>query len=237
VIGILTTVIAIAIAAYKAIPPIFRHPDALIGQRLSLDKLDNIYPPLFRLGVVGPSMVGKTTLLKRILQQVPLYQRTLEVHAYVAVLQRSPILYLAMLDGPGQGFADQFNIASHADILCIILDHNASDHEKSINEDRIQEHLMFQQQLRWHLAKEARKPSKEARKPSSVHLLLNKRDLWEDSSVTQVDKERLKKILRDEEGRWKESNLARKVTCAEFSNHDPNNIADLLQHIYDLSRE
>lgn len=230
VLGIITTVIAIAIAAYKAIPPKFRHPADLVGQRLTLDKLNNIDPPLLKLGVVGPGMVGKTTLVSRILQQVPPHQRTQGVHAYVAALQISRMPYVAMLDGPGQMYADQFEIASHADILCIILDHHNSDNEKKIDERRIQDHLLFQKQLRGYLAK-------QTQKPTCVHLLLNKRDLWEDSSVSQEEKRRLKELLLNEEKSWKDSNLVKTITSAEYSNLASTDVAILLQQIRDFVKE
>lgn len=228
--GIVITLVAIGIAACRAIPPKFRHPTDLVSQRLTLDKLNTINPPLFKLGVVGPEMVGKTTLVNRILQQVPPCQRTQGVHAYVTALQTSPMRYLAMLDGPGQMYADQFEIASHANILCIILDHHSSDSEKRIDENRIQSHMLFQEQLRGYLAK-------QPRKPICIHLLLNKQDLWDDNSVPTAEKEKLRRLLFNEERKWQDSNLIRTVTSAEYSNRSPNDVAILMNQIRDFLRE
>ncbi|MFM7641530.1 MAG: GTPase domain-containing protein [Cyanobium sp.] len=225
VLGIVVITLAIAIAALKAIPPALRNAADYVGQRLNLDKLDQIDPPLPKLGIVGPGMVGKSTLLSRILQQAPPQQRTQEVHFFIAVLQTSPIRYLAMLDGPGQMFAGQFEIASYADILCIILDHNGSDQEKLIDRMRIQTNLEFQEQLRDFLAK-------RPRKPSFVHLLLNKRDLWGDVSVPQADQLFLRNFLVDEEQKWKHSNLAKEVNSVEYSNFRHDDIVAPLDCIF-----
>ena len=224
VLGIVVIAVAIAIAAFKAVPPALRNAADYVGQRLSLDKLDQIDPPLPKLGIVGPGMVGKTTLLSRILQQAPPQQRTQEVHCFIAVLQTSPIRYLAMLDGPGQMFAGQFEIASYADILCIILDHNESDQERSIDRMRIQTNIEFQEQLRDFLVK-------TPRKPSFVHLLLNKRDLWGDVSVPKADQTLLRNFLVDEVKKWKQSNLVKEVNSVEYSNFYHGDIVALLDCI------
>lgn len=224
VLGIIIITCAITIAAYKAIPPALRNAADYVGQRLSLDKLDQIDPPLPKLGIVGPGMAGKTTLLSKILHQAPPQQRTQEVHFFIAVLQTSPMRYLAMLDGPGQMFAGQFEIASYADILLIILDHNDSNHERSTDRTRIRSNIEFQEQLRDFLGK-------RPQKLSFVHLLLNKRDLWGDVSVPTPEQLHLKKFLVDEEKKWKHSNLAKEVNSVEYSNFNNGDIVALLDCI------
>lgn len=224
VLGVIIILAAIAIAASRAFPPALRNPESYVGQRLSLDKLDQFYPPLPKLGIVGPEMAGKSTVISRILQQAPPDQRTEEVHFFIAVLQTSPIRYLAMLDGPGQMFAGQFEIAALADILCVVVDHNKSSQDKSIDNSRVQSNIEFQDQLRGYLAK-------QNRKQKLVHLLLNKRDLWNDVSVSQSDKVYLKDFLVGETRKWKISNLASEVTSAEYSNFNHEDTVRLLERI------
>jgi hypothetical protein len=227
-IGIFITTVAVGMAVYKAIPPILRNPSDHVGQRLSLDKLADLDPPPLKLSVVGPPMAGKSTLVSRILQQIPPNQRTQSVHAYIAALQISPPHYLAMLDGSGQMYADQFEIGASADILCIILDHNRSDTEKNVDNSRISEHLEFNAQLRGYLGK-------QNRKLTWVHLLLNKRDLWKNTLIQE--RQTLTKFLQGEEKEWRQSNLAKNVTSEEYSNRYPDDGGILLQKIYEFLKE
>jgi hypothetical protein len=223
--GIFIAVVAIMIPAWKAIPPKLWNAADLVGQRLTLDKIESVDPPLLKLGVVGSSQVGKSTLVSRVLHQIPPSQRTDIVHGYVAALNTNPLQFLAMLDGPGQVFANQFQIATPADILCIIIDHNLSDNETSIEETRIQEHIKFQQQLRGYL-------KEQSKKPVWIHLLLNKQDLWENNSLDKC--ERLKQLLKDEAKAWKDSNLVSTVTFAEHSNGRPDEITSLISHLQQI---
>jgi hypothetical protein len=227
-IGILITVVAVGIAAWKAIPPVLRRAGDLVGQRLSLDKLVNVDPPPLKLSVVGPQMAGKSTLVSRILQQVPPNQRTQNVHAYIAALQVAPPHHLAMLDGSGQEYADQFEIASLADVLCIILDHNHSNTEKSVDASRINDQLAFHQQLRRYLGK-------QNRKLTWVHLLLNKRDLWENASTQE--RQNLTDFLKREEQSWRQSNLVKDVTSEKYSNFCADDGGIFLQKIHEFLRE
>ncbi|BAY46255.1 hypothetical protein SAMD00079811_38630 [Scytonema sp. HK-05] len=222
ILGIIIAVIAITIPAWKAIPPRLKNANTLVGQRLNLEKLQEVDPPLLKLGVVGPELVGKSTLLMRILHQTPAKVRTDTVHAYVTSLKIEPFHFIALLDGPGEMYANQFQVATPANILLIVLDHHASDNEKSIDEARIQKHIDFQKQLRWHLRE-------QNNKPASIHLLLNKRDLWEKNSQNECI--RLKKFLESEEKAWKDSNLVAQVTSAEHSNERPNDIAQLVSDL------
>ena len=227
-IGIVITTVAVGIAAWKAIPPVLKKSADLVGKRLFLDELTNIDPIPLKLSVVGTPMVGKSTLISRILQQVPPNQRTNSVYAYIAALQTVPPHYLAMLDGSGQMYADQFEIAASADVLCIILDHHSSDTERTVDEARIEEHLAFHEQLRGYLGR-------QTRKLTWVHLLLNKRDLWESASAREH--QTLIEFLQREEQLWRQSNVAKNVTSEKYSNCYPDDGGVLLQKIYELLRE
>jgi hypothetical protein len=47
-----------------AIPEEYREAAKLVGTYQQLDNLNDIYPPVFKVGIVGLSTAGKTTLLK-----------------------------------------------------------------------------------------------------------------------------------------------------------------------------
>lgn len=221
-VGVLITAGAMGVAAWKAIPPKFRNPIDLVGRRLPLDQLDNVHPPLPKLGIVGPSMVGKSTLLNVILTQPPPDERTQGVHTYVAPLQTNPVQYVAIIDGGGQMLADQFSVAAPADILCIVLDHHRSNSEKNVDKQRLTEHSLFQEQLRGYLAT-------QRNKLAWVHLLLNKQDLWKDAP--DQERQSLLEFLLSEVKTWEGGNWARRVTYALHSNRYTDDVGNFLRQI------
>jgi hypothetical protein len=226
--GILITTVAIGMAVYKAIPPILKNPSDYVAKRLPLDELAEMDPSPLRLSVVGPPRVGKSTLVSRVRQQLPPNQRTNGVHAYIVSLQTAPPHHFAILDGPGQMFADQIQIGASADILCIILDHNDSDTEQDVDSVRIDEHIWFHEQIRGYFRN-------QNRRLAWVHLLLNKRDLWENSSPQ--DLQILTEFLKRQEREWRQSNLAENVTSEKYSNNFPNDGVLLLNQVREFLEE
>src|SRR5262249_47158009 len=127
-----------------------------------------------------------------------------------------PPRYLAILDGGGERYAQQFKLAEICDCLCVIIDHNKSDSDAAIDAARLAEHEVFLSQIRHHLD-EAKAPQK-----SWTHFLINKSDLWASAAAGQQAK--LKKLCDDEVQRWEQGRRAKQV---DFRKHSNNNSSDV----------
>ena len=62
---------AFGYAVWSAIPRSMRSASELVGQTLRIDELADVYPPLDRLAVVGPTRSGKSPLKSRLQFQTP----------------------------------------------------------------------------------------------------------------------------------------------------------------------
>ncbi len=138
---------AVGYAMYKAVPPRLRKPEDVVNRTVGLHELNEVNPPILKLAIIGPSRAGKTTLKSRLSFQATPTERTQSVDAYVVSVPSSPLSYLAVLDGGGEKFAQQFKIAEPCDFLCVILDHNQSDVEISVSSERLNEHAAFLKQV------------------------------------------------------------------------------------------
>lgn len=164
---------ALLYAGYRGIPPELKSASELVGTSVPIQVLDEIDHPILKLGIVGSSQSGKTTFLQQVLQQPPETTRTHKVYAAIVALQTTPVTYIALIDGDGEQFAHQFEVVENADFILIFLDHNLGDANVAKSKERIDEHDRFIKQLEFHL--------KQRKQIARVHLVLNKRDLWEKS--------------------------------------------------------
>lgn len=164
---------ALLYAGYRGIPPTLKTASELVGSKVPLQVLDEIDRPILKLGIVGSTQSGKTTFLQQALQQPPETSRTNKIYAAIVALQTTPTIYIALIDGDGEQFAQQFEVAEHADFLLIFLDHNLGGSSVAKSKERIKEHDGFIKQLEFHI--------KQRRHISRLHVIFNKRDLWEKS--------------------------------------------------------
>jgi hypothetical protein len=215
--GILFCGPAFGYAIYKAIPPILRRPEDLVGQTVTLLELDNILPRIIRLSIVGRSMAGKTTLKDRLAFSLSQGTRTQEMTAYITALQTTPLTFIAVLDGGGEKFSQQFKLAGICDCLCVILDHNASNTDQSIDKQRLIDHETFLQQIRHDL--DQNYPEKKR----WVQFLINKHDLW--SKNSEVERLEFEKLCADEVLRWKQGNRAQVIEVSNHSNDNPSDVS------------
>jgi hypothetical protein len=217
-VGIVLMGAAVIAAGARSFPDRLVNPADIVGEDRSLDQLGNLEPAVFAVGIVGPSQAGKSTLASRILAVPPRNQRTHGLHCYIAALQTAPVKYVAMLDGPGDQYAMQFSVVENSQIVFVILDHNIHEHA-TMDKERILEHRRFQKQLRDYLIA-------KSKRLMWVHLLLNKRDLWENLSHDE-----LLAFLQTETDEWTKSNLSQRVSSAIHSNEKPSDIADTLTEV------
>lgn len=218
-IGGLTVGGSLVYAAYSAIPPKRQSAAELVGKNLSLHSLEAIEPAILKLGVVGYTQAGKTTFLKQALHRESSTTRTNNVYATILALQSSPTTYVALLDGDGEQLPQQFEIAEHADFLIIFLDHNESDNSISRSKDRLKEHERFLMQLEYHLKRRGHL--------ARLHLLLNKRDLWQTSQSAAE----LQQWLSARAEQWKRANVAADATWGIHSNRNADDIGKVVRLI------
>jgi len=214
---------AVGYAVYKAVPPVLRTPEDVVGHTIDLSELDDVDPPVLRLAVVGPTKAGKTTLKARLSFKGTPDERTQKVTAYVVSVPSNPPRYVAILDGGGERLAQQFKISEPADCLCLILDHNISDTDTTIDDERLKEHTEFLTQIRYHL-KDARGPRKKW-----IEILINKRDLWEQASDEQKDA--FKQFYVEEVGKWSADLFSDSVASNPHSNEIPDDIGRFMSQL------
>jgi hypothetical protein len=207
-------------------------PQQVAGKDRPLGDLASIYPRVPALGIIGAGAVGKTTLKKRLLQ-LPTSDKEFsqKVTFHVSALLRDRTSYVALLDGRGESYDQQFAIAREADIVLVLVDHNDIETDRSPNPERLNAHHAFGVQVRDYLAR--RQITKRA-----VHLLLNKKDLWR--AATSPDQQKVRDFFSAEVDLWRAA-FGDVVTSAEHSNAVPNDTANLIsvinEHWADLQQD
>lgn len=171
---------SLAYCMYKAWPERLRNADELVGQVVKLADLTRIHPALSRVGMIGISETGKSTLLSHVsAQTAPDNIRTEEIYALVSVLRATtPIIYAAV-DGAGQQIGQQFKIFDESEIVLICLDHNINSSSLTIDTERLKEQRKFLGQIVDNIRVTQRHPHR-------VHFVLNKKDQWENNSGKDV---------------------------------------------------
>lgn len=224
-IGIFIASGTVVYAGFKAIPAKRNTAESLIGKNLKVTELLNIHPPVKRLAIIGPENSGKTTLKKNLAFEPHHYQRTQTVTAQVVTIPNSPTMYLAILDGAGEWYNQQFEAAKEADFLCVILDHNYSHTDSSLSTERLNDTKRLLQQVRKILA------DSHLKRKVWVEILVNKKDLWENASQLEVND--FMQFCNEEKSRWENANLADVVNINHHSNGRTSDIArfmDLLKN-------
>lgn len=216
--------ITIVVAVVKAWPPHFKHPADLEGKELEVADLDDIDPPVPAIGIVGTTEVGKTTLKSRLLleeMQGP-EVRTRRLTVRIGTVIHDPTTYLAIVDGSGTSYDQQFVVTERADILIVMYDHNDIETSDKPNETRWQQHTYFGEQLRDYLTNHHDKRRR-------IHLLLNKKDKW--SRATPEEQKELRDWFGKEVEKWTTKYGNEVVTNAEHSNDSTQDMISLVNKI------
>lgn len=221
--GVLLTACAIGKSLWNAVPEQFCNPSDLVGQQFALAELPNIRGNVKKLCVVGPTKAGKSTLVKVLLSQDFPNQRTSEIYASIAVLPSAPLKYLILLDGSGGQFGDQFEIARYADVILVVFDHEESDDVEQLDKARLDKSKEFSDQLIGFLSKHKNTTTE------LVHILLNKRDLWERLSI--ADQNYITRFLNEEQEKWTRANVASNVSSEAHSNFETEDIGILVRKL------
>jgi hypothetical protein len=223
--GAVIVVGAVGYALFRAIPPLTRRPEDLIGQTIKIAELRNISQPIQTLSIIGMTESGKTTLKNRLLLDPAPVERTQRITASIMSPQTAPPTYIAILDGGGDRFPQQFPIAESCDCLCILLDHNKSNSALEISPGRVAEQEAFLKQIRYQLDEINSRPK------LWIHFLVNKRDLWEHAAAEQ--KATFEHFYNGELEKWQQGNRAATVTIKPHSNDNANDVAKFMENLRD----
>ena len=216
---------ALLYAGYRGIPHRMLSASEIVGTSPTLIELEDINPPIFKLGIVGYTQSGKTTFLRQALHQEPGTTRTSKVYATILALQSSPVTYVALLDGDGEQLPQQFEVAEKADLLLVFLDHNQGDDNIAKSKERLEEHDRFMRQLEFYMSR--RKPL------THLHLVLNKRDLWERSKGA----DELRDWLAAHVSHLKGANICSDITSDVHSNLIASDISKMVRQITERAVE
>jgi hypothetical protein len=228
-IGLVILVPTFVNAVRRSIPPSLMTPERAEGKELVIADLAAIEPPVPGIGIIGPSRVGKTTLRDALLQRSSARQATQRITVHVSSIIKNPTTFLAVLDGRGEAYGQQFEVANAADILCVLIDHNSIDGQSTIGPGRLEKHVEFGDQVRSSLENEWIKRPRAV--PLRVHLLLNKEDEWKLSAL--ADQSALHAVLADEEAKWRALQGVGGVSTATHTNNTVESITKLAGAIKD----
>ncbi len=214
--GAAIVVAAIAYAMWRAVPPLVKPAERLVGQTIPLSELERVFPPILRLAVVGPTHAGKTTLKNQLSFQAGAAPQAQTATAYIAAVPSSPPGYLAVLDAGGISHPQQFKIAEACDFLCIVLDHNPSDSLAELSASRLKEQEVFLKRLRRHLV------DTKARRKRRIEILINKRDLWQ--AASPEERTVFEQFYAKEVRTWKDGRFADAVAAHTHSNRTAKDV-------------
>lgn len=226
-VGGVITVSALGYSAFKAIPPKLVDASEMVGRTIPLSELERISEKLPIIAIIGPSKAGKTTLRNRLSFIRKTTERTNNVTAQIVALPIAPTRYVAVLDGGGHVYQQQFTLAELCDHLCIVLDHNPSDISIEPEDERIIRHREFLEQV-----SNSIREYREA-KLTSLFFLWNKRDLWE-----QADSDSLMKFTEFKEETikdWRQANFASELGESMHSNELPDDVAQVVERLIEIT--
>lgn len=205
-------------------PPPLVASSELLDRRLDPAELKKVADDICIVGLVGNSGAGKTTLANNLLGEDWPNSRTQNVGATVVRLPRKD-KNVALLDGSGEEYSQQFSVAEKADELIMLIDHNSSHNNSGLDQSRIKKHFEFADQLCRHL-------SAAGGKRWSILVLVNKRDLWKVGSG-QISGNQ---IADETVTRLKACGMFRSVDCREFSNRYAKDKTKLLGTLSEWAR-
>jgi GTP-binding protein EngB required for normal cell division len=205
---------------FRSIPPSLVEAREKVGQRIdNLKMLDDIEPKLRRIGFIGVSRVGKTTLLSHLTAQTPTPARTDNLYAFITTIPSVPGSYFALMDAAGQQYAQQFLILEGSEKAVICIDHDPGEAATTINRTRLDGQAEFLNQMLEHIRV-------SGKSPTHVHFLLNKRDVWQGGP----DEATLKTWFQEQLNKWNAIPSIR-VSHSIHSNRHPEDLTSVIHVI------
>lgn len=219
-------VAAITVCIWGSIPVRLLDPADFVGQEISDEQLENMSAPLYKVGIVGVEQTGKSTLLNSIRPHEYPTRRTTRLYRHIVTVPTIPDRYIVCLDAGGFEDYQQFQVTSQSDFLFILVDHNISHDTSHVDPSRIDQHSAFLERVRNYI-RSGIEPT--GRKISWIHMLLNKKDLWE--SATEEDRRKLLDFFQKEILIWKEGEWSIRFTSADYSNRLSDNANAFFEQI------
>jgi len=223
--GVGTVVVSLGYAAYVSFPEKQVDPQSNVGKKISLKDLQNLSENVLTFGIFGAASSGKSTFLEHSItsnQNVPV---THDTYATIVSLQTTPPRVIALVDGDGKAFSQQFSVVKNSNALFVFLDHNDGNTDKTILDSRVNVHNEYLNQLNNYLRDES------LPKFELIHFILNKRDLWELSQ----DKQNLIGWFNRIETEWRAKNYAKRITTSFHSNNLASDINTLMNTIKSIN--
>ncbi len=209
--GVVITGGGILVAGFRAIPDKLESPKKYVKKTIKIDKLNDV-EPILRVGVIGNTKSGKSTLLDKMQLNTFTNERTDELYATILMPIQSSN-YIAFIDGAGQEYTQQFTIIDNSDFLLLLVDHNGEDGVR-VSNDRLNSHQDFIVQMIQHINKNNMK--------KQIHLLLNKEDKWSVSNTKEALLQRF-----EEYKQLLSQNPLVKLTSSSHSNFIDRDIANI----------
>ena len=187
--------------------------------------LQQLDTPILKVGVIGEKQSGKSTFLQYALQRPydPMKTTSIEIRI-VPIPNAIPQTFCALVDGDGSQFSQQFEVCDHVDLLFLFLDHNPSEAQIEIADQRLRAHENFLSQLRSHLNRD------DGESPRHIHFVLNKRDLWNNNPTS---KNTLTPWFCNIVEEWRDYGMAYQITSSYHSNWNAKDVSIMLRRIND----
>ncbi|PIF77144.1 hypothetical protein CLU95_4316 [Variovorax sp. 54] len=221
-VGGVVTVGALIAALVQSFPEKKRSISEFIGGQCSLEDLDSLDLKIPRLAVVGVTQSGKSTFLSTAQQINHVHRRTNKIYAEIMTLPGAPAKYVALLDGDGEKYMQQFEIAAKADYLVVFVDHNISSSSGDCIASRLREHEQFKDQMEPVL--------RQRGTIERIYLLMNKRDIWEAGSDAAMASSWFDAFAKD----YSKSGLSKTFAYSNHSNKNTTDTAAVMQDIRDF---
>ncbi|MDK4199182.1 GTPase domain-containing protein [Pseudomonas sp. HR1] len=213
---------SVAYIGYKSVPPKAMRASQFLNQQISIEDLLSLDEKIVRVVVVGASQSGKSTFLKRAQHRSAVPSRTNTVRAEMLMLPGDPPHYVALLDADGKEYVQQFEVSKEADFLILFVDHNASSVESLKSDERLADHDRFIEQIEPVI--------KRGTRLARLHLLFNKRDLWEAGQQSSE----LEQWFQNHVAAWKRIQVANELTFSIHSNNNAQDMAGMMENIRDF---
>ena len=193
---------SIGFAAYRSYPKPLTDPETLVGEIFSpLSSIPELTKDVPFIGVFGETKSGKSTLLKKLQLNTDRPKPTRGLHAIALRTNGSNPTVFFLLDGEGENPAEQSKICIKSDMLFFVVDHNLSDSDVRVSNERKDSHTNFLDMMSrffedrdGHLQK--------------IHILLNKKDCWKKSANA---------FLFEQWGDSLASSVKLKIICKEIT--------------------
>ena len=220
--GIVFATLIILVFVISSLPPKKLNSAKEVGNIIELTEIDKYHPRIMRLGVLGVSSTGKTTFANGLRSKPMPNRRTQTLSVKIFSTNNNPNKYIGIIDGPGNLTSDQFQVLKNSEVIIVMLDHNSSREEISVNQSRLDLQKQFLFQLKNYIHRNNLEPQK-------ILLVLNKKDLW--NQLSDADKDSLTNWFENEVQDWENGNYSKVVLSTKHSNWNSQDCFEVINKL------